>query len=97
MKQKSFSKKHPATVRPYLAYWFEEWGEMQTTNGDWGNPRISLIDTGGDCYRDYDSKSHEEALDKAEKWLREIDFPARMNQETIINSLEEDYVLYGLK
>ena len=52
---------------PYLAYWIEDWGEINTTNGDYGNSRLSLIDEGGDCYQDHDSKSHDEALQKAEK------------------------------
>jgi hypothetical protein len=82
---KSFSEQYP-----YLAYWIEDWGEMTTTNGDWGHPRIALIDMGGDVYRDYESKSHDEALAKAEKFLREVDFPERMDKETIA-ALEEDY------
>lgn len=90
MKRKPFQQQYP-----YLAYWIEDWGEMTTTNGDCGNSRLSLIDEGGDCYQDYDSKSHDEALQKAEKWLREVDFPERMDKETI-DSLEEDYVLYKL-
>lgn len=90
MKRKPFEEQYP-----YLAYWIEDWGEMTTTNGDYGNSRLSLFDEGGDCYQDDDSKSHSEALQKAEKWLREVDFPARMDKETI-DSLEEDYVLYEL-
>lgn len=46
-------------------------------------------------YRDFDSKSYEEALQKAEKFLREVDFPSRMDKETI-DSLEEDYKQLGL-
>jgi hypothetical protein len=88
---KSFTEQYP-----YLAYWIEDWGEMETTNGDWGRPRISLIDQGGDVYRDYESKSHDEALMKAEKFLREVDFTRRFDKETI-DSLEEDYETYKLK
>lgn len=91
---KNSSKKF-AHQYPYLAYWIEEWGEMETTNGDWGRPRISLVDMGGDVYRDYDSKSHDEALAKAEKFLREVDFPERFDKETI-DSLETDYKKFGL-
>ena len=82
---KSFSETYP-----YLTYWIEDWGEMETTNGDWGRPRLALIDMGGDVYRDYDSKTHEEALQKAEKYLREVDFPSRFDKETI-EALEEEY------
>ena len=81
---------------PYLAYWIEDWGEMETTNGDWGRPRISLIDMGGDVYRDYESTSHNKALEKAEKFLREVDFPSRFGKETI-EALEEDYQNFKLK
>jgi hypothetical protein len=41
------------------------------------------------------SQSHEEALQKAEKYLREVEFPSRFDKETI-KSLEEDYEEYGL-
>lgn len=82
---KSFSETYP-----YLTYWIEDWGEMETTNGDWGHPRIRLIDMGGTCYEDYESKSHEEALERAEKHLREVDFPDRFDKETI-ESLEDEY------
>ena len=79
-----------ATQYPYLNYWIEDWGDMETTNGDWNRPRIRLIDMGGTCYEDYDAKSHEEALEKAEKYLREVEFPERMDKETIAE-LEEEY------
>lgn len=82
---KSFSE-----IYPYLTYWIEEWGEMETTDGNWNRPRIRLIDEGGTCYEDYDSKTHEEALVKAEKYLREVDFPSRFDKETI-EALEEEY------
>lgn len=45
---------------------------------------------GGTCYEDYESKSHEEALERAEKHLREVDFPDRFDKETI-ESLEDEY------
>lgn len=82
--------KHIAQNYPYLAYWIEDWGEMETTGGDWGHPRIRLIDMGGTCYEDYTSESSEEALQKAEKYLREVDFPERFDKETIAD-LEKNY------
>jgi hypothetical protein len=74
---------------PYLAYWIEDWGEMETTNGDWNRPRIRLIDEGGTWYEDYTSTSHEEALQKAEEYLRS-DEGRRYDKETI-DALEEEY------
>jgi hypothetical protein len=62
-----------AAQYPYLTYWIEDWGEMETTSGDWGNPRIRLIDDGGTCFEDYAAKTHEEALVNAEKHLRDIE------------------------
>ena len=78
-----------STQYPYLNYWIEDWGEMETTNGDWNRPRIRLIDEGGTWYEDYESKSHEEALQKAEEYLRSKE-GRRFDKETI-EALEEDY------
>lgn len=83
-KKKTFS-----TQYPYLNYWKESWGEMETTNGDWNRPRIRLIDEGGTWYEDYASKSHEEALQKAEEYLRSKE-GRRFDKQTIA-SLEEEY------
>jgi hypothetical protein len=88
--------KHLTQNYPYLAYWIADWGEMETTSGDWGNPRIRLIDMGGTCYEDYTSENHEDALQNAENYLRKVDFPARFDKETIA-SLEEDYSTFKLK
>lgn len=83
-------KKQPfATQYPYLNYWIEDWGKMETTNGDWNRPRIRLIDEGGTWYEDYESKSHEEALQKAEEYLRSKE-GRRFDKETI-TALEAEY------
>jgi hypothetical protein len=62
---------------------------METTSGDWRRVRIRLIDEGGTWYEDYESKSHEEALQKAEKYLRSEE-GCRFDRETI-KALEEEY------
>ena len=90
MKRNSFAQQYP-----YLAYWIEDWGEMQTTNGEYNNSRLMLMDEGGTCYEDEGSESIDEAFAKAEKYLREVEFPDRFDQETI-DSLEEDYRELGL-
>ena len=81
---KSFSQQYP-----YITYWIEDWGEMEVTNGDWNRPRIRLMDEGGTWYEDYNSKSHEEALQNAEKYLRSVE-GSRFDKETI-EALEEAY------
>ncbi|MCU0390390.1 MAG: hypothetical protein MUE81_04680 [Thermoflexibacter sp.] len=63
---------------------------MQTTNGDYGQSRLALIDEGGTRYEDEGSKSIEEAFQKAENYLRHELFPEIMDKETI-DALEEEY------
>jgi hypothetical protein len=90
---KSFSQTYP-----YLAYWIEDWGYMQIGN-DYDFPYgkfLMLMDQGGTCYQGDAEKTLDEAFQKAEKHLREVDFPERFDKETIA-SLEEDYVTFKLK
>ena len=79
---------------PYLAYWIEYWGEMETTNGQYSS-LLTLLDEGGTCYEDKNSKTIDEAFEKAEKYLRKVE-SKRFDQD-IIDSLEANYQLYGLK
>ena len=81
-----------AETYPYLAYWIEDWGYMQIGN-DYDFPHgkfLMLIDQGGTCYQDDSEKTLDDAFQKAEKFLRKVDFPKRFDKE-IIDSLEEDY------
>ena len=87
---KYFTKKYP-----YLKYFIDDWGEMQTSGGG-HHPRLCLVDMGGNVYTDWHTENYEEALQKAENYLRKVDFPSRMDKETI-ESLEDDYRLYGLE
>jgi hypothetical protein len=89
-------KKSFATMYPYLAYWIEDWGEMETTDGEYNRSRLTLIDMGGTRYEDKGSKSLDEAFEKAEYYLRNELFPEIFDQETI-DSLEEDYKKYGIE
>lgn len=84
-----------AAQYPYLTYWIEDWGKMETTNGDWGHPRIRLIDEGGTCFENYDSKTYDEALVKAEKYLRDVE-SQRFDKATK-TELEAEYALLKLK
>jgi hypothetical protein len=79
---------------PYLTYWIEDWGEMQTTTGEYGQSRLALYDEGGTCYEDEGSKTFAEALEKAEKYLREVE-SERFSPETI-EALEDEYKALGL-
>lgn len=87
-------KKKALEDYPYLAYWVEDWGEMETTNGDYGQSRITLLDEGGTCYQDEGSKTFEEALERAEKYLREVE-SSRFDDDTI-KALEAEYKELGL-
>lgn len=88
-------KKKFEELYPYLAYWLEDWGEMQTTAAQYGHSRIMLTDEGGVCYEDQNSRTFDDALQKAEAYIREVE-SERFDQASII-SLEEDYKKYGLE
>jgi hypothetical protein len=87
-----------AQTYPYLTYWIEDWGYMQIGNDvDFPYGKfLMLIDQGGTCYQGDAEKTLDEAFQKAEKYLREVDFPERFDKETIA-SLEEDYETFKLK
>ncbi len=80
---------------PYLAYYIEAWGTMETTDGEWNNSRLTLLDEGGIVYEDKGSDSHDEALDKAEAFLRN-EYASEYFDQASIDDLEEDYEEFGL-
>lgn len=92
MKKNPFSRQYP-----YIAYWVENHGYLQLGIDDDSpiDAFLLLVDAGGNCYEDEDSESIDEAFQKAEKYLREVEFPDRFDQETI-DALEEDYTKYKL-
>jgi hypothetical protein len=53
------------------------------------------LDEGGTVYEDKGSKSHDEALEKAEKFLRTEYGPECFDKESIM-ALEDEYKEYGL-
>ncbi len=83
---------------PYLSWWLSEQGYMQLGQGNEYNhePFLMLIDEGGMIWEDDDSEGIDEALVRAEKYLREEEFPDNFDKETI-ESIEEDYKKYNLK
>jgi hypothetical protein len=62
---------------PYLAYFIEDWGEMQTSGG--GNyPYLCLVDEGGNVYTDWETSDRDEALQKQKntfgKWIFQVEW-----------------------
>lgn len=81
-----------ATQYPYLNHWINNWGRIEVGQDDdfpYGG-FLKVIDAGGVCFE----CDQEDALDtlfaKAEKHLREIEFPDCFDKETIA-ALEEEY------
>ena len=74
---------------PYLNYWIESWGYMQVGD-DYDGSFLMLLDEGGTCYEGDAEKTLDATFAKAEKYLREVEFPERMDKETIAE-LEKEY------
>ena len=74
---------------PYLNYWITGWGEMRIGNG-YDCSFLMLLDEGGTCYEGDEEDTLDKAYAKAEKYLREVEFPERMDKETIAE-LEKEY------
>ncbi|MCU0328745.1 MAG: hypothetical protein MUE53_07120 [Chitinophagales bacterium] len=76
--KKTFSK-----LYPYLGWWLDNQGYMQLGyDGDaYESAILWLIDEGGEIYRDEESTSIDEALKKAEKFVREEEIPERFGQK----------------
>ncbi len=78
-------KKSFSSLYPYLAYWVENHGFIQLGADD-ENPSgtiLMIVDAGGVCWEDEDSETIDQALKAAEKYLKEVEFPERFDQETI--------------
>lgn len=88
---KSFSETYP-----YLNYWINSWRWITMGfNEDFPyGGFLQVIDLGGVCYECDKEDSLDTLFQKAEKYLREVDFPSRFDKETI-DSLEEDYRILG--
>lgn len=81
-----------ATQYPYLNHWIKEWGYMQIGN-DYNFLEmhfLMLLDEGGTCYEGDATDTLEEAFEKAEKFLRTVEFPDRFDKPTIA-TLEAEY------
>ena len=85
-----------AQTCPYLTYWIEDWGYMQIGNNydfPYGS-FLMLLDQGGTCYEGDAEKTLDEALQKAEKYLREEE-SKRFDKESR-EALEAEYRELGL-
>ena len=76
-------KKSSSSLYPYLAWWVENHGFIQIGLGNELDSFLMVIDDGGICWEDNDSSTVDEALKAAEKYLKEVEFPARFDEETI--------------
>ena len=76
-------KKSFSSLYPYLSWWCENHGYMQIGLGTENDSFLMLMDDGGVSYEDDDSETIDQALKAAEKYLKEVEFPDRFDQETI--------------
>jgi hypothetical protein len=76
----TFSKQYP-----YLAWWLNHQGYMQMGyDGDaYEYALLWLFDQGGTVWQDDESETFEEALAKAEKYVREVDILDKYGKETL--------------
>lgn len=63
---RKFSKKYP-----HLTWWVENQGRIEIGADDFSTLLLRLIDPGGTCWEDDDSKTIDEALKAAERFLEE--------------------------
>ncbi|MBL7818852.1 MAG: hypothetical protein JNL70_27885 [Saprospiraceae bacterium] len=70
---------------PYLAYWIRKWGRMEIGySSDF--PYLGFLmlhDMGGTCFYCDEEETLDLTFEKAEKYLREKEFPERFDKKTI--------------
>jgi hypothetical protein len=77
-------KKSFSTLYPYLAWWCENHGYMETGgNTDYGHSLVVLLDDGGTCWESGKITDLNEAYEAAEKYLKEVEIPERFGEEVI--------------
>lgn len=78
-----------STQYPYLTYWIENHGYIQLGPDDdsLSDAFLTILDAGGVCWEDADAASVDEALQKAEEYLRTEEFPNRFD-EAVIRKIE---------
>ncbi|MEL7123637.1 MAG: hypothetical protein AAFO07_29615 [Bacteroidota bacterium] len=56
---------------PNLSWWIKSIGWIVLGSDDYSNSWLRVLDEGGMCWEDKDSKSLDEALEKADKFIEE--------------------------
>jgi|GEM_PF-1417868 len=74
-----------STDYPYLNWWMNNHGYIQLGNDDdsYSDSILLVLDAGGTCWEDENSDTVEEALGKAEEYLRTEEIPDRFDPEVI--------------
>ena len=74
------------TDYPYLHWWITNHGYIRLGIDDnsFSDSMLMILDAGGTCQEDEDSDTVEEALAKAEEYLRTGETPDRFGAETIL-------------
>jgi hypothetical protein len=85
-----------ATQYPYLSYWVKNGGYMQLGHNENAPDDTFLMLTDEDdiIYDAEEDGTIDEVLQKAENYLREVNFPDRFDEETI-EALETIYAERG--
>lgn len=70
-----------STDYPYLHWWITKHGYIRLGTDDDGfsDSMLMILDAGGTCWEDEDSDTVEEALAKAEEYLRTEEIPDRFD------------------
>lgn len=77
-------KKSFSTLYPYLAWWCENHGYMETGGyPEYGQSLVVLLDDGGTCWESEKISDLNQAYEAAEKYLKEVEIPERFGEEVI--------------
>ena len=85
IKQRNNMKSTFTQQYPYLAWWLDNQGFMQMGyDADFHHSSILLLfDQGGTVWQEKESKTFEEALAKANKYVQEVDILDKFGKETL--------------
>lgn len=74
-----------STNYPYLAWWLNNHGYIRlgTDDDSFSGSILLVLDAGGTCWEDEDSNNIEEALAKAEAYLRTEEIPDRFGPKVV--------------
>lgn len=74
-----------STDYPYLNWWMNNHGYIRlgTDDDSYSGSILMVLDAGGTCWEDEDSDTIEEALAKAETYLRTEEIPDRLGAKVV--------------